>query len=284
MIAPPPFAHAGPMILHNGATLCCHRALVAALPEQKLGIVLLANSASALEIFDEIATEALQMLYQVRSGQSLLVAEPGPPRDESGSLTAEQRQHWVGQYATQLGYAKVSEQDGQLRAEVAGSSFDLRPGSDGSLGLRLRVLGLIPVAGPLQGVRLTRASSGGHEAILAHVRGHALLVGEQVVATPLSAVWRARFGTYQTLGSADDAIRPRQLTLYSADALLLAKVEIQAGDERTTLALPLTPLNEHEAVVAGVGSVAGQTMRWVDAGSDGSLQWSGFTLQRQVAP
>lgn len=59
--------NAGPVAHHGGATLY-HRSQLVILPEQKLGVVLLANSASAASLLNKVATETLKLALETKSG------------------------------------------------------------------------------------------------------------------------------------------------------------------------------------------------------------------------
>jgi CubicO group peptidase (beta-lactamase class C family) len=59
--------NAGPVAHHGGATIN-HRSQLIILPEQKLGVVVLANSASAGSVVNKVATEALKLALEAKAG------------------------------------------------------------------------------------------------------------------------------------------------------------------------------------------------------------------------
>jgi hypothetical protein len=90
--------NAGPVAHHSGATLH-HRSQLVILPEQKLGVVVLANSASAGKLVSTLAAETLKLALEAKSGitqprqQTVKVAknEKFSTEQKSGNIaTAEQ--------------------------------------------------------------------------------------------------------------------------------------------------------------------------------------------------
>ena len=59
--------NAGPVAHHGGATLY-HRSQLIILPEQKLGVVVLANSGSSASVVNKVATETLKLALEAKTG------------------------------------------------------------------------------------------------------------------------------------------------------------------------------------------------------------------------
>ena len=69
--------NAGLVAHHGGATLY-HRSQLIILPEHKLGIVVLANSATAGSVINKVATEALKLAVEVKTGIKQPDQKPTP--------------------------------------------------------------------------------------------------------------------------------------------------------------------------------------------------------------
>ena len=269
--------NAGPVAQHGGATLLFHSYL-AALPEQKLGVVVLANSAAAGAVVSKVASEVLKLALEAKTG----LRQPPPEQPAAAPpLTAQARQAYVGYYDTLLGLARVSNSLGQLRAEVMGKTFRLEPRADGGLGLAYRVLGLFPVSlGDLDQVTLRRISVAGHDVLVARSHGVDLLAGEKVVAEPLGQEWLRRLGDYEIVNAGDDAVLPDKIRLRSEDGLLIAEYSF-AGQPEMLTRLALAPVSPAAAVVQGLGRGRGDTLQMVTVDGEERALFSGLVLRKK---
>src|SRR5215470_2484909 len=131
------FSNAGAVAHHAGATALFRSQLIA-LPEHKLGVVVLSNSATSGGAVNKIATEALKLALEAKTG----IHEPAPtPHALSDRpIPPELAREFEGEYATQFGYVKVDAKGLELRADVAGRSLRLVPRDDGMLAVRYSLL------------------------------------------------------------------------------------------------------------------------------------------------
>ena len=159
----------GPVAHHAGATLLFHGQMIV-LPERKLGVVVLANSDTSGRAVGKVATEALKLALEAKTG------DRQPEREKSeggeGSLSPEALQRYEGWYATPVGAVNVRKTSGGLRADVMNRTLRLIPRADGSLGLQYRLLGLFPIRiEELDGVGISRADVAGREILAARMHG-----------------------------------------------------------------------------------------------------------------
>lgn len=271
-------ANAGPMAQHGGATLMFHSYL-AALPEHKLGVVVLANSAGAGAVVTEVASEVLKLALEAKAG----IRQPPPaPPAAAPPLTAQARQAYVGYYDTPMGLAKVSDSLGQLRVKVMGKTLRLEPRADGGLGLEYRVLGLFPISlGDLDQVTLRRASVAGHDVLVARSHGVDLLARERIAPQPLSQEWLDRVGDYEIVNAGDDAMLPDEIRLRSEGGLLVAEYSF-AGQRGRLVRLALAPVSPVAAVVQGLGRGKGDTLQVATVDGEERAQYSGLVLRKKA--
>jgi len=270
--------NAGPVAHHAGATLTFHSQIIA-LPEHKLGVVVLANSSSAGAVVGKVAAETLKLALAAKTG----IRQPPPEQPVAAApLTAHARQAYVGYYDTPLGLAKVSDTLGQLRAEVMGKTFRLEPRADGGLGVEYRVLGLFPVSlGDLDHVTLRRASVAGHDVLVARSNGRDLLAGEKVVPEPLSQEWLRRLGDYEIVNAGDDAMLPDVVRLRNEDGLLVAEYSFAARPHMLAR-LALATVSPAAAVIQGLGRGKGESIQVVTVDGEERLLFSGLELRKKT--
>lgn len=175
---------AGPVAHHSGATVH-FRSQMIALPAHRLGVIVAANDSAAGPLVNQIATEALALLLQARTGIRQVPAdrrEPGyHPAHEPWTTAALQAV--TGDYATVAGLVQVRRRGERLQAELAGQTLELLPGEDGRLGLRYALLGWIALrTGLLDQIGIALRHIDGRDVLVAYLDGESLLVGERLPA------------------------------------------------------------------------------------------------------
>ena len=269
-------ANAGTVAHHGGATLY-HRAQLIVLPDVKLGIVVLANSGSAGKAVNDIATEALQLAVEIKTGRK----QPEYAKVVTGDyLSSQELQAYAGNYTTIGGTASLTPKSGYLQAELAGSSFRLVPREDRQLQLQYRLLGFIPIdLGELSRIGIKRKLVDGHEILMATDGEHEMLVAEKVTPVPVSAAWRSRLGRYQIVNIGDDVTMVDNIELREENGLLQIDYRlIEFGGARVSNVL--RPVSDSEAVFAGLWRGMGETVRAVNIGGVEQLDYSGYRLQK----
>jgi len=270
--------NAGKVAHHGGATLY-HRSQLIVLPEQKLGVVVLANSATAGSVVNEVATETLKLALETKTG----IKQPEQSKTPAGenSLSQETLQSYEGRYATMAGIVGVTKKSDYLRADFMDTSLRLVPRSDGLFGLQYRLLGLLPISlGELDHVGISKATVLGHEIIKAKMSKQELLVGERLHPAPLPEVWQKRAGEYEIVNAGDDAALLDQIRFRLDNGLFLVEYGMPIfSDGRMSLAI--APISDSEAVISGLGRGMGETIRVVNVGGEEMLLYSGYLLKKR---
>lgn len=235
----------------HGGTLEAFSSQLKILPQQQLGVVVLANSSNN-EAIDKIADEILTSAFTVKTGQHL---PPMPSENTTvqGTLTPAQKQAFIGQYATYFGHLNVFDDGGKLRGRIGGKTFSFVPTADGKLKARYRLLGILPVKmGNLEKVEFFLREQAGHTLLLASRNGiySGRLFGYKIRPVPLSAVWQVRTGHYRI--AKPHISMPSEIRLMVKEGLPM----MQMGSNFK----PLLPVSAHEAVANTPAS--GETLRF----------------------
>jgi len=270
--------NAGPVAHHSGATLNHHSQLIL-LPEQKLGVVVLSNSATAGPVVNRIATEALKLALEARSGikQPVQVVQP----TGEGSLPREELQAYEGRYASLLGVVDITKKSDYLRVKFMGKALRLVPRPDGLLGLRYRLLGIIPIGlGELDQVGISRATVAGREILKAGLNGREMLLGERIHPLPVPEAWQKRVGEYEIVNAGEDATLVDGILLRQDNGLLVVEYAMPLfSDGRMSLAIEA--LSDREAVISGLGRGMGGTIQAVAVDGVEMLRYSGYLLRKR---
>lgn len=270
--------NAGLVAHHGGATLC-HRSQLIILPEHKLGIVVLANSATAGSVINKVATEGLKLAVEVKTGIKQPDQKPTPG---GGTPMQEDVAAYEGRYDTLAGVVEVKNKSDYLKAEVMDTSLRLVPRADGLFALQYWLLGFIPISlGELDNVGIARAMVNEHNILKARVDGQEILVGERIQPVPIPEKWLQRTGEYEIINRGHDAVMFDKLRLRHDRGLVLIDYSMPLFFSGM-MSLALAPVSETEALIFGLGRSKGETIRIVGMGEEELLQFSGYLLKKKI--
>jgi len=298
--------NAGPVAHHGGSTLY-HRSQLIILPGHKLGVVVLANSASAGSVVNRVATETLKLALEAKAGITQLPQQQ--PEEKTGSkeigndagritvksgpksrataaerkpLTAAELQAYEGRYDTLAGLVEMRKKADYLEAGLLGKSVRLTPRPDGLLEISYRFLGLFPLSlGELDRVYLDRETVNGRDILKAVINGSEYLAGERLQPLPIPEKWRQRAGDYEVVNGGDDTVLLEKLRLRYDEGILMAEYTMPLFTTQT-MSLALSPLSDTEAVICGLGRGRGETVRVITRKGEELLVYSGYQLRKKA--
>ena len=277
--------NAGPLAGHGGA-IGKFVSQLFALPEHKLGVVVLANSGPG-EIVGRVATEALKLALEVKTGirtQALAGPSKVPAADRPWTVAAQQE--IVGDYTTMAGLAHVYTRGSGLHAQLNGRTLDLVPRADGKLGLDYRWLGLFHLdLGPFGKAGLSRRTLAGREVIVATLGSpqgdKEILVGERLKQPRDLGAWRQRLGAYRLVNAGLGEPYVAKFQLGEAKGDLFAEVSwADSSGDLGSARLWLTPVSDDEAIVAGPLAGMGEVIHRVVVNGEERLWFRGYVLRK----
>jgi CubicO group peptidase (beta-lactamase class C family) len=244
--------------------------LLVTLPEQKLGVVLLSNSAEAGKVDFQLASTILEKALKAKTG----IEQPQAAPEKVVSLSPDELRGYEGFYTTDLGWMKIRSDGTNLVADVMGKPYKLLPHGEG----RFSVEGV-----SASDAQVTIQESNGRTAISVVGFAFGLVYGERVEPVPISKAWMDRTGSYEITNA-----KPGFLTFFTdvqlknEDNFLMVKATLSAtGDQ---IAFPIGPVSDDEAVILGLGERArGETISVVKVDGEEQLAYSGYLLKRTPA-
>ena len=260
--------NAGPVAHHSGATENFTSQMVI-LPQQKLGVIVLANSASGAQVVSEIATQALKLALEAKTGikqpeKEKVALDPTP-------IPSEILQEYSGNYATIVGAAKIKGDSKGLQAQALGKTFQLVHRKDGKFSLRYQALGFISIdLGDLGDIGFARTTLEGREILVGSTHHQAMLMGERIHPVAVPKKWLDRVGDYRIVNGEINPMVPEKVTLQLEDGLLMTTTVY--ADPAKQSRMIILPVSESEAVIAGLGSGMGETIRIEDSAA-GETGW-----------
>jgi CubicO group peptidase (beta-lactamase class C family) len=258
----------GRQVRHGGSTMLFGAEMVL-LPEQDLGVVVLANGAGSNRLARELASTILGLALAHHGIMEPTQNAQHYPQAGLGYETPS------GGYATDLGLLMVDPERPRLCACIIERILDLIRFDDGSLGLSQQSIDSLPEGyRVLGGLRFKSRRFNGMDVLVAERDGEEFLLGNKIETGPWESVWRQRLGSYRTINP-DGDFSIQDLQLSDESGVLCLHYRAPHLSERP-VRLPLRPVSENEAVIQGFGRGGGETVQIINLNGKACLKFSGY--------
>ncbi len=251
------------VIGHDGATYA-HRSLLLVNKTNKLGVVILSNSANANDLNYDLASEAIILMTAATKGIA-------PPQ-----ASAKQRPYVAqnsininnatGTYASILGKLDILNKNGKLSAKIAGKKLNIKQQDHTSFSINYKLFGFIPIRlGKASKARFYIDKINGIDTIIGELYGQKMRLATKVEATPISQAWLNRAGVYHIKENPNlgELYPISKIKIDIQKNFLTAKVFVEG---RNKIEVILTPLDDKKAYIAGYGRYLGETIEFTEDG------------------
>lgn len=269
--------HGGVSAGHGGSLLDFH-SMMLTLPDHKLGVIVASNSATSMSMVNKVADEALKLMLEAKTG--IATPEVSVQNTESDEpIAPEILDAYTGYFDTVVGLVKVSNRSGELNAEVMGHTFGLPPQNDGWMGIKYKLMGLIPVSvSAFDHIRLNLDHIDGHSVLVGKIGGEKSVFGQKL-HTAAEQRWMMDYvGKYELLTRSDGPL-PDNIALKYEDGMFIGECTFAEMPD-FVLRVGIDPISDHEAIISGLGSGRGETIRMMRDQSEMRLVFSGFELRK----
>jgi CubicO group peptidase (beta-lactamase class C family) len=268
-----------PLAWHNGG-FPPYQAHLSLLPEQKLGVIILANSDEASQFITPLGTRVLELAYETRHGVPPPHASVKRATDPV-QIPRDQLARYAGHYAMFNGQLGSITVDGdQLKTSLFDRRFTLQPVSADTFLPKVNVaFGLISIPIDTLSVRF-QTVQGKDVAVLDGLP--APFAFERVARAEIPDAWRNRAGKYRA-DTTDEQFDFKQAELTTESGILVFKTVLASKngvDPGTSVTFALQAVSDREAVVAGIGNGEGGVIRAMGSGNGTELVYSGFRFVR----
>jgi CubicO group peptidase (beta-lactamase class C family) len=270
---------AGTVASHGGTTLNYHT-MLAVLPEHKLGVVVLSNSSNAQAAVAKVTEETLKLALEAKRG----IVQPQQEFVDSKlvPLSQDDLRDYAGYFETLIGLVKVEDKGGVLIARLMGFDFELVKHEKGELGVRLKLLGFIPVANrQMKEVSLSLRHIGGREVLTYSKDGKTMLVGEKLHPQALPDYLDAYLGEYD-IANPHDGPMPENIRMVREGNLLIGEFTSSTLPDFLFRTAFLPAPAQGELIMAGIGSGKGETLRLARVDGVEHVYFSGFDLKKRA--
>jgi CubicO group peptidase (beta-lactamase class C family) len=248
----------GERLAYHGGDLDPFHAFLIVDISRSLGVFVMANSAKGLGSFslgEGIGNEVLRAFGQAKGGPPFAAPSPRPG---PAPLPAGLASRLAGSYATPMGLIRVKEKGSTLAIRSFRKWLEGYCRTDGSIGLRVKMLGIELPVPILKAIYLTPESLGGETLITLRTGGIPLGIGRKVEAGTPRPAWLARAGTWVRTEVEPLPIMERAALKVDRDAglfLLSTTLLGQTGE------YPIRTVSDDEAIVEGSGRNLGSSIR-----------------------
>lgn len=260
------------VVRHGGTTLTFGSELIL-LPEQKLGVAVLANSHGSRAIVSRLAEEILTRLLKNGAGA------PSTAKSFQAKVKRDiekvQLAKLEGSYATDFGLIAIRPSEEELCACLMDQTFDVIPYPGGWFGIAKHETPSLPSSlGALGEMRFQTQRIDGREVIVARNGARETVLGEKIPLSPVPEVWVKRVGKYKLLNP-DKGFPLKDPRLNIQDGQLSMSYRMPLLSDET-IQVPLRPISDTEAIILGLGRTRGETLRAFTVNGEERLRYSGF--------
>lgn len=269
------------LVYHGGDTIQFH-SMLAFLPEEKLGVVVLTNTTSGIQVAQSAAFTALKQAYEMKTGTKIVA--PKQVESKLSSLPKAELQNYVGFYSMDGGLIEVKAASNGLDMNMMGTKLRLIPNTNGTFSTRVMLLGFLPIKVPgLGALEFGFQNIDNHDLLIVHQNGGTGLLAEKVKVETVPEAWQKRVGIYQIINMGKDYPLIDDLHLEYNNGILqmsAASPYYQEMGVNTRLQMVLKPISDTEAIIFGLGRNKGETIRVVSTNEGEQILYSGYILQK----
>jgi len=274
MLGRPALSAAGRVCWHDGGSPHFFSMLIA-LPDEKLGAVVLSNSDGGMINVGVIADEMLRQAFAVKTEKDL--PSSGGPTAGPQIEGDKPKQLPTGVFAAANGIVRITAYKESLRARMQGMQFTLKDSGEDWYSLRLLLLGFLPIkVASLESLRLSVRSVEGRRILGMEQYGFRAPFGVEYLPVNIPAAWAESLGEYRL--TTRDRLPPfTSLRLkLNQGTLFLQATARKVGK----MSLVLHPLTNGEAVVLGFGRTGGVTVELISQDGSRKLRFLGLEFEK----
>ena len=253
-------------IYHHGGYIGTHNSYFAMTKNSKLGVIVMSNSDEASSW--SIAYEMMKKAYEAKMAIKLPKKKPLNKLAKASTLDET--------YATSIGKVKFEKkEEGLYITEFMGKTIRLKLGEDNRYHAKYMLLGLIPICvDELDDIALYTKDIEGQTYLLNEDSWSKSVMGVKVERKPISKAWKERSGEYAIVNQFQDkSMQVKRIVAKIEDGFFVLEVEMVSGEN---LSYILDLINDHEAILDGIGRNLRETVRVVD----GEFIYSGLRFKR----
>jgi CubicO group peptidase (beta-lactamase class C family) len=265
------FSQAHKVIEHGGQTMHYTSHFVA-VPEYGIAAVVLSNSSKAKGFVHAAARDmvaaALDQLYPGAEKKQAIFVAGESEKEERKVVGTENR----AKYLTTSGLLTLQVDESDMCACVTGKRFDLVPVPEGWYGV------MDQESATIADVEFSPQEVRGKKVLAARKDGREERIGEYVPDDGIPPLWRKRIGDYK-VENPDPDFPFSDVCLFEEDNMLFFSYRMPLLSDKR-IDLPLTVLDDSQAITTGLGRGRGETLLAEQTEEGEYLLYSGYLVKR----
>ncbi|MCD4814752.1 beta-lactamase family protein [bacterium] len=263
----PNLDYAGKVVWHTGGTRYFH-SILAIMPKQKLGVIVLSNSSTGAVINRKIAEATLQLAHEIKTGKT---PPPTKLKKPAGiKLSPGELEKYTGEYTVMdSGHVKIINKNNRLQCRIRNKKLNLVAHPEGLFSLQFNVLGIFPYVINNYQIGIKEWNNEIYIYHLDQKEGNKAIIGKKINKVHISDAWKKRLGKYKCLDKTYSAFQPE---LAMRNGFLLWNNQ------------PLLPQDDTTAVIPGFErNYGGQTIKVATQNGAETILYLGLTYKKSVA-
>lgn len=267
------------VVRHGGDTML-FASEVMLLPDDGLGVVVLANTKGSGSVIRKLANRVLGFaLKQKYNSDPNRVALN---RSQQINRTYAKVNQLVpeGKYATALGVLEVNPKSNRICLCDINRRFKLVPKSGGWYGVPKKSIGKKLPSGfdIIADIDISSRLVNKREVIVAKRNGREFLLGERVRDEKIPNKWKKRVGRYKVLNP-DAGYEIRNTKVGIEHGILNISYKMPKLSNKI-ISVPIRPISDTEAIVLGLGRMRGEVLQVVMVDGKECLRYSGYIVRK----
>jgi len=259
---------------HAGGTLL-YQSQLALLPDSKLGVVVMCNTAAGRGAIDKIASEALKLALESKTGKISEKIKKAPlpklvDKLETPPFPLE------GFYSGDTGLIEIIRDGKHYKAKAIGKSLYLKAHEGGWLSPHYRLLGFIPMPiSELNKLLIKPLQFDGRQVLMVKANGKQFLLAEKINKKPIPASVKPWLGDLR-IRNPDPAVMIEDIKLSIESGLMIISYRIPVFEE--TVRTAFMPVSDNEWIRVGIGRGMGETIKVKSRDGHAYLYYSGYEI------
>jgi CubicO group peptidase (beta-lactamase class C family) len=267
------------VVRHGGDTmLFCSEVMM--LPDDGLGVVVLANTKGSGSVIRKLANRILK--FALKQKQDSDPHHIAVNRSQSRNRTFAKVNPLVpeGKYATALGVLEINPKTNRICLCDINRRFKLVAKPGGWYGVAKKSIGKRLPSGfdILPDIQISSRLVNKREVIVAKRNGREFLLGERVRDEAIPAKWKRRVGRYKVLNP-DSGYEIRNTKVVIEHGMLSISYKIPKLSNKI-ISVPIRPISDTEAIVLGLGRMRGEVLQVVMVDGKECLRYSGYIVRK----
>jgi len=267
----------GRVVRHGGSTMLFSSELMM-LPDDGLGVVILANTKGSGSIIKKLANRILKFsVKQKYAGKKNSVANGSNIRRSHARVS---RLIPEGKYATAMGVLRINPKTNKICLCDIKRKFKLVPQPGGWYGVPKKNIGRKLPSGYniLPDIQISSRLVNRREVIVAKRRGKEFLLGERVRDEAIPKKWKRRVGSYKVLNP-DSGYEMKNTKVAIEHGMLNISYKMPKLSNKI-ISVPIRPISDNEAIVLGLGRMRGEVLQVVMVQGKECLKYSGYIVRK----